>query len=108
MNPGWLLLALAVVAEVTAGIALRSSKGFTMLRPTILAIAAFGTAFYAISVAMQTLPVSVVYPVWAGAGTAGVALIGVAALGESAGARKIFGIVLVVIGIVLINSTSTS
>lgn len=108
MNSEWLLLALAIVGEVTAGIALRFSKGFTRLRPTILALIAFATAFYAISVAMQTLPVSVVYPVWAGAGTAGVAVIGMAALEEPAGVQKVSGILLIVLGIVLIHANSSS
>jgi small multidrug resistance pump len=46
---------------------------------------------------------SIVYPVWAGGGTAGVALVGMAALGERGGLLKVSGIALVVAGIVLLN-----
>ena len=52
---------------------------------------------------MKRLPVSIAYPVWAGAGTAGVALIGVLALGEKLNASKALGLVLVVAGIVALN-----
>lgn len=107
MTFGWLLLALAIAAETTAALALRASKGFTRPWPAILALAAFGTAFYVISVALRTLPVSIAYPVWAGAGTACVAIIGVTALGENANWRKGLGVALVVAGIVTLNLTSS-
>ena len=46
------------------------------------------------------------YPVWAGGGTAGVALVGVLALKEQAGGRKGLGVLLVVVGIVALNISS--
>lgn len=106
MNSVWLLLGVAIACEITAAIALRFSDGFTKLIPTLLALAAFGTAFYTASVAMKTLPVSIVYPVWAGAGTTGVALIGVLVLHEPASFKKWAGVILVVAGIVLLNVAS--
>jgi small multidrug resistance pump len=55
---------------------------------------------------MKTLPVSIAYPVWAGGGTAGVALVGVLMLKERAGVLKGLGVVLVVAGIVALNASS--
>lgn len=104
MNPGWLLLGLAIVCEVAAALALRSSKGFTRLWPTVIALSAFATAFYAVSIAMKSLPVSVAYPVWAGAGTAGVALVGIVALKEKAGRVKVCGVIMIVTGIAILNA----
>lgn len=106
MSLAWLLLALAIAAETTAALALRASKGFTRPLPAALALAAFGTAFYAVSVALRTLPVSVAYPVWAGAGTACVTIVGVTVLGEDANWRKGIGAALVVLGIVALNLAS--
>lgn len=100
MSFAWLLLGVAIIAEITAALALRFSDGFTKPLPGVLALAAFGAAFYAVSLALKTLPVSVAYPVWAGAGTAGVALL--------ASVRKGIGIALVVTGIVLLNLVSGS
>ena len=61
---------------------LRASQGFEKLVPAVSALIAFGTAFYLVSLALMELPVSTVYPVWAGGGTAGVALVGMAFLRE--------------------------
>jgi small multidrug resistance pump len=106
MQFAWILVGGAIVAEITAAIMLRSSEGFKRLVPTVAALAAFGSAFYMVSLALIDLPVSTVYPVWAGGGTAGVALIGVLMLGEKANILKGAGVVLVVTGIVLLNLAS--
>lgn len=106
MSLAWLYLAAGITGEITAALALRASNGFTRPRPAIGALAAFGTTFYAVSLAMRDLPVSLAYPVWAGAGTTGVALIGVAFLGEAVTWRKAVGVALVVTGIAALNVTS--
>ena len=103
MTYAWLLVGLAIVAEISAAISLRFSNGFTRPLPTVLALAAFGSAFYLISLALVDLPVSTVYPVWAGGGTAGVALFGMLILREKADLGKRVGIVLVVAGIIALN-----
>jgi small multidrug resistance pump len=108
MTYEWLFVALAIVAETIAALALRFSDGFSKPLPTVLAITTFGLAFYAISLALVSLPVSVVYPVWAGGGTAAVALLGVLALHEKAGLWKGLGIALVVSGIVVLNMATVS
>lgn len=99
----WLLVSLAIAVEIIAALSLRFSQGFTKPLPTVVALGAFGSAFYLISLALVTLPVSTVYPVWAGGGSAGVALLGVLALREKANVEKGLGIVLVVTGIVTLN-----
>lgn len=106
MSYAWLLVGLAIVAEITAAFSLRFSNGFTKPLPTGLAFAAFGSAFYLVSLALLHLPVSTVYPVWAGGGTAGVALFAVLMLKEQASLWKGAGITLVVAGIVTLNIAS--
>ncbi len=106
MVHAWLFVALAVIAEIAAALGLRYSNGFTRPVPTLAALAAFGTAFYLISLALVDLPVSIAYPIWAGGGTAGVALIGVAVLKEQANIWKGVGVTLVVAGIVVLNLAS--
>ena len=107
MTVEWLFVALAIIAEITAALALRFSHGFSRPLPTLLALSAFASAFYAVSLALVTLPVSTVYPVWAGGGTAGVALLGVVALHEKANIWKGLGVLMVVAGIVALNVAST-
>lgn len=105
-SSAWLLLALAVCFEITGALGLRFSEGFTLPLPTSIALAAFTLALYLVSQVMKKLPVSVAYPIWAGGGTAGVALLGVVALGESINLLKLVGITLVVIGVIAINRVS--
>jgi small multidrug resistance pump len=102
----WLLLSLAVCFEIAGAIGLRFSEGFSLLLPTVLALGAFTLALYLVSYVMKSLPVSIAYPVWAGGGTAGVALLGVLVLGENMNLLKLTGIVLVFIGVIMINRVS--
>ena len=102
----WLLLGLAVCLEIAGALGLRFSAGFTLLLPTVLALLAFTLALYLVSRVMKKLPVSVAYPVWAGGGTAGVALLGILVLGEAISAMKIVGVLLVIGGVILVNMTS--
>lgn len=102
----WLLLGVAVAFEIVGAIGLRFSEGFTAMLPTVVALAAFAVALFLVSRVMKTLPVSIAYPVWAGGGTAGVALIGILALGEELNAAKAIGVVLIVVGVVIVNMVS--
>jgi len=102
----WLFVAFAIMAEITAALALRFSHGFSKPWPTLLALSAFASAFYAISLALISLPVSTVYPVWAGGGTAGVAFLGVVALHEKNNIWKTTGVAMVIAGIVILNLAS--
>jgi len=85
---------------------LRYSEGFSLLVPTALALMAFALALYLVSHVMKRLPVSIAYPIWAGGGTAGVALLGVVVLGESMTLSTLAGIVLVFFGVIVINRVS--
>lgn len=106
MSPAWFLVLGAIVAEAAAALGLRQSNGFSRPLWAGFALLAFASAFYLVSRALLDLPMSLVYPVWAGGGTATVALIGIARLGERANSSKLIGIALVVAGIVLLNLVS--
>ncbi len=102
----WLLLSLAVCFEIAGAIGLRFSEGFSLFLPTILALTAFTLALYLVSHVMKSLPVSIAYPIWAGGGTAGVALLGVLVLGENINLLKFIGVALVFVGVIMINRVS--
>ncbi|MEQ8660130.1 MAG: multidrug efflux SMR transporter [Gammaproteobacteria bacterium] len=102
----WALLTFAVCGEITGAIALRFSAGFSRLGPTVLALAAFAVALFLVSRVMRVLPISVAYPAWAGGGTAGVALLGILALGEPFTPLKALGIALITLGVALVNVVS--
>jgi small multidrug resistance pump len=103
MDLVWAFLLGAIVCEVSAAVALRYSVGFTRPIATAIALGTFGSAFFLVSLALRKIPVSVAYPIWAGAGTAGVALVGVTVLRERTSVRKALGVALIVAGIVLLH-----
>lgn len=100
----WVFLTVAIVAEVTATIALRFSEGFTKLVPSVILVVGYLTAFAALSFALERgMRVGVAYGVWAAAGVALVALIGAAFLGESLTAVQAGGIALIIGGVLALE-----
>src|SRR4051794_12465235 len=100
---GWLLLGVAIAAEVTGTVALRFSNGFTRPLPTAGVVVGYGTAIWLLTLTVRHLPLNVTYAVWAGTGTALIAVIGVVALGERLSAVGVLGIVLIVAGVAAVN-----
>ncbi|MFC9426859.1 MULTISPECIES: DMT family transporter [unclassified Streptomyces] len=103
MGTGYGLLAVAIAAEVGATTAMKYSEGFTRLWPSVLTVAGYVVAFLLLSQTLKTLSIGTAYAIWAGAGTALVAAIGMVFLNESADALKLLGIALVIAGVVVLN-----
>ncbi|WP_236790567.1 multidrug efflux SMR transporter [Amycolatopsis sp. GM8] len=100
----YLLLAVAIAAEVTGTVSLKLSDGFSKLVPSLLVVAGYGVAFALMALILKMgLPVGVVYAIWAAAGVALVALIGVVFLGEHLNLTMVGGLVLVIGGVVLLE-----
>ncbi|HLR51528.1 MAG TPA: multidrug efflux SMR transporter [Candidatus Avamphibacillus sp.] len=99
-------LTLSIVGEVFATAMLKMSEGFTILLPSIGVTFGYGLSFYLLSLSLRTIPLSLVYAIWAGAGTALTALIGILVWNEALSTFKLSGIALIIGGIVLLNSSS--
>jgi small multidrug resistance pump len=101
---GWLLLTAAILTEVTATLSLRAAGEGS--RPALVAVVVgYLLSIALLAIVVKHLEVSVAYAVWAGAGTALVALFGVALLGEPATALKLGSIALIIAGVVGLNLT---
>ena len=96
----WLLLAFAITMEVAGTTSMKLSQGFTRTLPSIAIVVFYGLSFTALTFALKRLEVGVAYAIWAGAGTALIALIGVAAFGESLTPLKLISLVLIIAGVV--------
>ena len=57
----WIFLSIAILSEVIATSFLKESNGFSRLRPSVIVIAGYVTAFYFLSLVLKTIPVGVVY-----------------------------------------------
>lgn len=97
------LLALAVVVEVAATAALPSTQGFTHVGWTTFVLGGYALSIWLLAEIVETLPVSVTYAVWSGAGTALVAVIGVLLLGEELDTLKTLGLAAIILGVVMLN-----
>ncbi|MEU8631151.1 SMR family transporter [Amycolatopsis sp. NPDC048633] len=105
----YLLLALAIAAEVSATVSLKLSEGFSKAGPSIIVVVGYAIAFVALArVLKMGLAVGVAYAIWAAAGVALVAIIGVVFLKEPINAAMIAGLALVIGGVVLIELGSAS
>jgi small multidrug resistance pump len=100
---GWGFLAIAIAAEVAATTALRYSNGFTVLLPSMVTVAGYILAFGMLSQALRTLDLGIAYAVWAGIGTAVIAVIGIIMFGESGSLVKTLGLMLIVAGVAMVN-----
>ncbi|MEZ5077929.1 MAG: multidrug efflux SMR transporter [Solirubrobacterales bacterium] len=103
MLGAWLLVTLAIVLEVAATTFLKVSEGFTRRGPAIVATALYVAAFACLGVAVATLEVGTVYAVWAGAGTALVAMVGSRCFGERMRWPAWAGIGLIVVGVLFVE-----
>lgn len=99
----YLYLAIAIIAEVIATSALKSSAGFSRLLPSIAVVAGYGTAFYFLSLTLRVMPIGIVYAVWSGAGVALISVIGWLVFKQSLDLAAIIGITLIVIGVLILN-----
>ena len=96
-------LAIAIIGEVIATAALKSSAGFSKLLPSMLVVAGYGTAFYFLSLTLRTMPIGVVYALWSGAGVALISVIGWLVFKQPLDLPAIIGITLIVLGVVILN-----
>ncbi|MEU8888359.1 multidrug efflux SMR transporter [Streptomyces sp. NPDC048442] len=99
----YVLLAAAIAAEVAGTTAMKYSDGFSRLWPSLATVVGYLVAFGLLARTLKSMSVGTAYAIWAGVGTAAVAVIGMVFLGESTSAVKLAGIVLVIGGVVLLN-----
>lgn len=104
----WVYLAVAVIAEVIGTSFLKQAEGFTRLWPSVTVISAYMVAFYFLSLTLRTLPVGIAYAVWAGAGVALIALVGLVVFGQALDWPALIGILMIVAGVVVINVFSSA
>jgi small multidrug resistance pump len=105
--PAYVYLALAIVSEVVGTLALRSSKGFTNLVPSVLVVASYSFAFFMLSRALRDMSVGTAYAIWSGIGTAIIALASVPIFGERLTVRSVIGIALIIAGVVVLETGSS-
>jgi len=100
---GFIYLCLAIVSELF-GSSMLKLNATTKSRLPVLGVA-FGyvTAFYLLSLALLSIPLSFAYAFWSGVGTAATALIRFLVFKEQVRIQTVMGIGLVIAGLVLMK-----
>ncbi len=99
----YLLLLIAIVAEVTATSALKQSDGFTRPGPRLVTIAGYAIAFYCLSLTLRTVPTGIAYAIWSGIGIVLVTAVAWLWHGQRLDAAAIVGMALIVAGVLVMN-----
>lgn len=99
----WVLLGAAIGTEVAGTLALRASDGLTKLVPSIIVVVGYLASFGLLALVLKTLPVGIVYAIWAAVGVALVAVLGKLMFNDPVPPIAMIGMVLIVAGVVLVS-----
>jgi small multidrug resistance pump len=104
----YLLLLIAIIAEIIATSSLKASAGFTKPWPSVLVVVFYSIAFYCLSLTLKSIPLGIAYAIWSGIGIVLVSIVGLILFKQKLDLPAIIGISLIVIGVVVINVFSKS
>ena len=104
----WLLLSIAIIAEVFGTSFLKASEGFTRFWPSVAVIVGYIVAFYFLALSLKVIPVGIAYAIWAGFGVVLIALIGWIVFSQKLDTPAIIGISMILGGVVVLNVFSSS
>ncbi len=96
----WLILLAGIVFEVLGTVMMKYAEGFTKLIPSILVFVFYAISLGALVLVLEKMEVGNAYAIWASAGTALIAIIGIIFFKESVSPAKIISISLIILGII--------
>jgi len=108
LSDSWICLLIAIFFGVLGTVSMKLSEGLKKLKPSVSLVIFYFFSFFALTLAIKGIDLSIVYAVWSGVGTVFVAIIGVFMFKESISLRKIVSLLLVVAGVIGIHLTNAS
>ncbi len=99
----WMILGLAIVAEVIGTTALKASENFTRLMPSLIVVVGYGVAFYCLSLVLKSVPVGIAYAVWSGLGIVLITAVAWLLYGQRIDLAGLLGMGLIIAGVVVLN-----
>tara|TARA_Y100000816_G_C25800341_1_gene419192 strand:+ start:35 stop:367 length:333 start_codon:yes stop_codon:yes gene_type:complete len=100
----YIFLILAIFCEVGGTMLLPVTQNFTKIIPTFFLIIFYISAFYLLTFVVDKLPIAIVYATWSGLGVFTIAILGYIFFKQSLAWQAIFGLFMIVIGVILVNS----
>ncbi len=102
MSP-FAMLAVSVVFEVFADTCMKLSEGFSKKLPIPGIVVGYVVSFYALSHALQAIPLGVAYAIWTSASVVLTAIVGRVVWHELFNMKKSVGIMLIILGVVALR-----
>jgi len=104
MGMAWTYLIAAGLFEIgwPVGLKMAQAPGKTVIG-VILAGACMIVSGYLLFLAQRQIPMGTAYAVWTGIGAAGTFILGIFMYGDPAGAMRIFSVLLIISGVVLLK-----
>ncbi len=103
----WLMLIATILLEVAGSTMMKLANGFTVFWPSVGVFVFYSAALAGLTLTLKYIDLSIAYAIWAGAGTALIALIGIVYFKEPVTALKIVSLVFVIVGVVGLQLSST-
>lgn len=99
----WVLLSIAIFAEIVGTLSLKASDGLSKLWPSLGVLVGYATAFTLMAMSLKKLDVGITYAIWSGVGIVGAAIGGLIFFDQQLSKMTIFGMGIIITGVVVMN-----
>lgn len=100
---GYLYLAAAIFMEFLGTTCMKQSNGFSHVNYTLGTLICYGLCFFALSMSLKSIDLNIAYATWGGLGIILAAAVSRFYFHETITPLGLFGIILIVTGVVLCN-----
>ena len=100
----YFFLITAIIFGIASNSFLKTTEGFSKLSPTIFSIVTIIICIFCLSKAMMVIPISFTYATYGALTITAVTLFGVLKYNETPNTYGIIGIILIIIGVILLNT----
>ena len=91
------------MTEVIATVSLKSTDGFTKFWPSLVVVIGYCSAFYFLSLTLDSIPIGVAYAIWSGVGIASLAIISVLIFDQKIDLAGAAGMALIIAGVIVLR-----
>jgi len=99
----WVLLSIAIAAEILGTLSLKASDGLSKLWPSLGVLIGYALAFTLMAISLKKLDVGITYAIWSGVGIIGAAIGGVIFFDQQLSRITIIGMAIIIVGVVVMN-----
>lgn len=99
----WVLLSIAIFAEIVGTLSLKASDGLSKLWPSLGVLVGYATAFTLMALSLKKLDVGITYAIWSGVGIVGAAIGGLIFFDQQLSRMTILGMAIIIAGVVVMN-----